>query len=98
MYNRHSLDLMLLTVHHLQRANKQTQGEISEADKNLKESTTIDECNKVQEDLKINIEKMKKQILRNKLNKVELRTICTIAYTPGQQSELNIEYLEDATV
>lgn len=72
--NRYSLDLMYLTVQHLQMAIQNVKQDIEKTDKELKEQITINDYSKIQEELKINIEKLKEQIMKNKLQKFERDT------------------------
>lgn len=50
---------MYLTVQHLQKAMKNTQNEVEKMDDLLKEQTSIADNNKIHEELKTNIRKMK---------------------------------------
>lgn len=72
--NRHSLDLMLLTVKHLQAAINKIQEEIVTIEEDIKSTATIAEFNKAHEDIKANIEKMRQQLMQNKIKKFERDT------------------------
>lgn len=72
--NRHSLDLMLLTVKHLQVAIKKTQDEISTILPEVKNSSTPAEFDKLQEEISVNIRKMREQLMQTKIKKFERDT------------------------
>lgn len=70
--NRHSLDLMLLTVQHLQLAIPETQKEVETAECEFTSSVPAAEYNKTHEDLKGNILKMREQLMTTKIKKFSL--------------------------
>lgn len=72
--NQYSPDLIYLTVQHLQLAVKNIKLEVEKTDTELKESVTINEYNKTHEELKINMDKPREQLMSNKLKKFERDT------------------------
>lgn len=72
--NRHSLDLMLLTVQHLQKAISEIKVEVEQTDQEFKASVTATEFNKIHEELKTNINKMREQLMVMKIKKFERDT------------------------
>lgn len=72
--NRHSLDLMLLTVKHLQGAINKTQDEINVVIPEIKNSSTPAEFDKLQEEISTNIRKMREQLMQTKIKKFERDT------------------------
>lgn len=72
--NQHSLDLMLLTIHHLYKAVTSIKEEITEIDTECKNQTAPAEYTRLHEELKNNIEKLKNQIMQNKIKKFKRDT------------------------
>lgn len=72
--NQYSFDLMLLTIKHLHLAIDNVQQEVFKAEQELKKGTSPEEYNELHEALKINIKKMREQILQNKIRKYERDT------------------------
>lgn len=72
--NQHSFDLMLLTVQHLQAAVQTVRQDIQKVDAEFKNHSPVTEYNKTHEELKGNIEKLKDQIMNNKIKKFERDT------------------------
>lgn len=69
--NRHSLDLMLLTVQHLHQAVQSVKEEIATLDIEFKNSSPATDYNRTHDELKINIDKLRDQLMQNKLRKFE---------------------------
>lgn len=72
--NRYSLDLMYLTVQHLQIAVKNVKVEVEKTEVELKNTSTPEDFNKIHEELKVTIHKLKEQLMANKLKKYERDT------------------------
>lgn len=63
-----------MTVKHLQAAINKIQEEIVTIEEDIKSTATIAEFNKAHEDIKANIEKMRQQLMQNKIKKFERDT------------------------
>lgn len=72
---RHSLDLMAVV---------NTQKELNKIHLDFKKSTTLDDYNRVHEEFKGNIEKLRSQILLKEVNIVIPEIICTRKCIHGQ--------------
>lgn len=72
--NRHSLDLMLLTIKHLHSAIQHTKAEMEKVDLEFKSATTLVDYKRAHDELKTNVDKMKQQIMQTKLKKFERDT------------------------
>lgn len=69
--NQNSLDLMFLTVQHLQKAALDVKQEIIKVDVEFKTNSSASDYNRTHYKLKTNMEKLKNQIMMMKLKKFE---------------------------
>lgn len=72
--NQFSLDLMVLTIQHLQKAITEIKEEIKKVDIECKITNTIEKYDEIQKNLQENISKFKAQLMQNKCKKIERDT------------------------
>ncbi|XP_056420504.1 uncharacterized protein LOC130361474 [Hyla sarda] len=72
--NAHSMDLMFLTVQHLQVSIIDIQKEIKKMEKDLKKESTSEYMDKIMREIRDNISKLRASILQTKLTKFERDT------------------------